>query len=734
MKHKILFIVLSLLFTLFSREIKAQKRGLQEEKLEQKSDKKALEILDKVLANFNQNSLKSLPNYRFKSYEKLSVDINPDSIESYNESLQEAAKAFDKVRWLRKKYKPDTALTIKKVFANSKLFLWERVFEHLYSQKYGEKKIILDNTVAGLEKPLHEMLLIHTNRDKIPKEIHRENRNIYRYFLTDTLMIEGRESYVIRFREVTYRKAIKKRLYNGYLYIDAQTYGIKKIESNSKIPEQGKLTSVWKIVDGKWFLHTETLKTKLSSIKLQTDPNTDKNQALQKFRMYGFVEAHYFDFDTQTKPQKEEYGGYYYQIARADGSKMNEYRPLPLNEREKNTFPTLNTLSEKYQIERKLNGLAGLFRANFRTGIIDWDLMRIINYNEHEGLRLGAGAKLNEVFHSKISPDAYIGYGFKDKTYKFGLGVDYRLSQNRTSLLRASYHDDVTSAGRFSETLWDAIMKMNNAGIDMNNKHMYNIKAAIVSYEYDPTNAITLKTTIAKQWETLHQPYNFAEQGNNFQNFRTILSIKYAPFYQNVMTRQGKFNVEKRYPEVFINFEKAWQAMGGEFEYSKVDFLANHIFESRWGTTGLRLYGGALFGKAPLWHHFTMNGLSGAGLNFTLLSYLGFATMPSGKYYSDKFIGQYFTQTLPWYFKSIGQNTSSISIIHRSIIGDMRHPELHPIDFEKLNHLYQEVGIEWNNFLSSWFNLGVFYRVGHYHTPKFSDNIGIQLKFRLLGF
>ena len=58
----------------------------------------------------------------------------------------------------------------------------------------------------------------------------------------------------------------------------------------------------------------------------------------------------------------------------------------------------------------------------------------------------------------------------------------------------------------------------------------------------------------------------------------------------------------------------------------------------------------------------------------------------------------------------------------------------HQFEFKKIDHLYQEIGLDWENFLSTRFNLGFFYRVGYYHTDKFSDNFGVQLKLKDLGF
>ena len=89
------------------------------------------------------------------------------------------------------------------------------------------------------------MLSLRSNRNRIPREIRKENRSLYRYFLTDSIDIDGRKNYVIRFRDAGIKTAVQRRKYNGFIYVDAQTYGLKKIESNSHKKNEGSITSVW---------------------------------------------------------------------------------------------------------------------------------------------------------------------------------------------------------------------------------------------------------------------------------------------------------------------------------------------------------------------------------------------------------------------------------------------------------------------------------------------------------
>lgn len=711
-----------------------------------KSDPRALAILQKVNEKYKENSPQSLDTYAFKSYEKISLDFDEDSIVQYNKFMN---KRIDSLKLLpetvqKKKDKKDSieGSNVMKMLSESKMFLWERASEFLYSKSYGEKVNILDNRVSGLQQPVYEMLSLRSNRNKVPNEIKEENRALYRFFLTDSIEIEGRKNYVIRFRQVDYKKTIQKRKYNGYLYVDQETYGLKKIESNSKKKSEGSITSIWIPIENKWFLSKENLKLKMGSTSFSNKKPGDKvkdsamDKTKKKFGNYVFIMSDYFDFKIDTDLKKNDFSGYSLSVKNSDGTTLDQYRTIPLTERENITYSKIDSVGKKYNIDQKLNVFTGLIRGKIRVGIVDFDALQIIKYNKYEGIRLGAAAKLNEKFNKYFSPDAYVAYGFKDREWKYGAGLDLKTTLEKTSFFRAEYYNDVASAGRFNDNLWNFKMQIMNSGIDLNNDRFYGYSGFKLSYENDITDALTMRLSAKKDKEEAKFPYAFQNLGNNFQNFATQLTLKYSPNSKSMMTPGGKLTYEQNYPEFYLNYEQGLKSLGGDLNYGRFDVLAQHQFKSKAGVTGIRLYAGLMTGNAPIWHNFAIDGLGKAesNLNFNLTSYLGFATMEGGKYYNDKFVGYYFTHRIPFYFRTFGKTTSSFDVIYKGITGDMKNPQDHQFQFQKLNHLYQEIGLETNNFLGTPFHLGFFYRVGYYATDNFKDNFAIQLKFKFLGF
>lgn len=707
--------------------------------LEDKSDPRALEILRKADQLFKKNSPQSLDSYSYKSYEKASLDIDQDSITAFNSVFTNNLGIFGKSK---KEEDPLKDISTKKIFANSKLFLWERAQEYLWSEKYGEKINILDNRISGLKQPIPELIAMQSNRNKLPSQIEQKNRGLYRFFLTDTVELDGRKNFVIRFREVNYKKPMRRKKYSGTIYIDTETFGIKKIESISKEKNEGHISTTWVFLNDKWFLAEENMKLRMSIMMMGKDLDEDREEEKdhpkkkRNFGTYAYLTAKYFDYKIPSEASKNDFKGYTFSLKNASGNTLYQYRTEPLSSREIHTYKTIDSLGKIYKIDRTARVATGLINGQVRVGKFDFDIGEIVNYNLYEGFRLGLKGKVNENFDAYFSPDYYFAYGFKDDRWKYGIGLDMKTTLEKNSFFRIEYNDDVNSSGEFYRRLWTFRMRMMNYGNNINNDNYYRYKGVSLSYLNDISNDLTLAFAVRRNSEVAQFDYNFMEKGNAFENFNTLVTLKYSPNSTNIMTPQGKSLIDQKFPELYFNFEKSIKILGGDFNYTRFDALFAHNFKTRLGTTGVRLYGGLLLGEAPIWKNFTMNGLASPSkdFNFNLTSYLGFATLEGGKYYNDKFVAYYLTHKLPWYFKSIGQNVSSFDFVLRGTIGDMKHQDYHNFGFRKLDHLYQEVGLEWNNFLSTYFNLGFFYRVGYYTTNNFNQNFAVQFKLKLLEF
>ena len=109
--------------------------------------------------------------------------------------------------------------------------------------------------------------------------------------------------------------------------------------------------------------------------------------------------------------------------------------------------------------------------------------------------------------------------------------------------------------------------------------------------------------------------YQYQNFDNDFQNFSTTLSLKYAPNDKNIMTPGGKYTYEKKFPQFFINFEKGMETFGGKLDYQRFDALAIHQFRSKLGVTNMKFFGGISSGTAPIWKNFELMGQTSLASN-----------------------------------------------------------------------------------------------------------------------
>jgi hypothetical protein len=111
-----------------------------------KSDPRALKILDELLKRHKENSPQSLDSYNFKSYSKISIDFDKDSIATYQNFMAKRNDSIGKIPNRNLK----TAETKKKdslaeedlvnMVQHNQYFLWEKA-EYLFLKNTEKKQI-----------------------------------------------------------------------------------------------------------------------------------------------------------------------------------------------------------------------------------------------------------------------------------------------------------------------------------------------------------------------------------------------------------------------------------------------------------------------------------------------------------------------------------------------------------------------------------------------------------------
>ncbi|MEL1255058.1 DUF5686 family protein [Flavobacterium sp. DGU38] len=718
----------------------------------------ALAILRKVIANKNTNNpQKKLKNFEYKTYNKLIVTANPDSI---NGRIDSSASYKD---LKKKRINIDSSdYKFKEVISKQHLFQTEKVSQYQFGNK-KLKETILGTKMAGFKQPVYEIIAFNLQsisiydskyelfETKYSNPVSNDALKDYNYKLLDTVDIKGRNTFMIYFKNKEKRKAAGLE---GVLYIDQENFAIAKAIMRIKGVldisgihefEYVHKEKIWfptntsfKIVKGR---NNEDINFLGGTIQFDGDGENlfeTRKKTASDFT-YLLSESNNFDIHyNTTAPIKDP--SLYIEI-KDDASKKpeefwDEYRKENLDLKSQRTYLLLDSISIKKRIEKRLGLGRKIINGYLPLGPVDMDLKKVISYNNYEGFRLGLGGITNDRFSKYFRIEGYGAYGTKDGKFKYNLGTGFLLEKNTNTWLNGSYTDDVRE---IASTLF---------AVDKRVFKIYDPRPINIStfYHYISWKA-NLQTKIIPKTEAVFElartyvepkfDYLFNYNGNLYSNYvmtTAMASIVWAPFSDFMQTPTGRSETEKRFPRFTFQLTQSLpNVLDNDFTFSKIDFKTE--FEKKYlngQKTSFLLQGGYAIGDVPITHLYnTMPNNLNKETIFQRITFAGrnsFETM----YFNEFFSSQYVFFQIKHGFDRIRimkKVRPSLVLVTRMAWGDMEKPEQHvgPA-YKTLNKGFFESGIELNKIFKG-FGLGGFYRYGPNQLMEFEDNIAIKISY-----
>lgn len=720
----------------------------------------AVAIIRKVIAKKTQNNpLQKLDSFEFKCYNNLVITANPDSINS----------KIDTVSILKNNIKIDSSnYKFKKTVQKQHLFQTEKVSLYQYNGNQL-KETILGTKMAGLQQPIYEILgfklqsfsIYDSNYElfetKYNSPIANDAVKEYKYQLLDSIAIEGRNVYMIHFKN---KKKNKATGLEGVLYIDKNTFGVAKAVMRIKgvldisgthefnfIPQK----QVWfpssksfKIVKGN---NDDDLKLLGGTIQFEGDAEKDFKPRKKEASDFIYLLSKSTNFELQlNQPIKIKNGAIALEISKVAINRTDEfwnaYRKDSLDIRSKRTYTVLDSIAKKNQLERKITIGRRLINGFFPAGPIDLDLRKFFSFNNYEGFRIGIGGTTNDRFSKTIKMEGYSAYGTKDGSFKYSFGTGVQLEEQTNSWLGVSYTDDVREIA-------STIFSIDKRGFKIYDPRPFNISTF---YNFKSWKAFVETKIIPKTesvWEIATSKlepkfnYTFLLNGKPYANYTmttAMVSLKWNPFSDYMQTPTGRVEVEKRFPKFTFQFTKSVPKMASnDFDFGKIDLRTE--FEKKYlngQKTSMLIQGGYAFGDLPLSHLYSIspNNIT----KETILQRITFAGKNSFEtmYYNEFFSSEYVQFQFKHGFKKITlfkKVKPSFVFVTRMAWGNLKDPERHlGLDFKTLNKGYFESGIELNQIYKGLGLVG-FYRYGPNGLLKFEDNIAVKISYILdLGF
>ena len=699
-----------------------------------------------------------LDSYSYKTYDRLIVTADPDSINGKLDSVY----AYEKAGRILEKI-DSASFKFKKIIDRQHLYQTEKVSEFKFNKAQGVKEDVLATRMAGFKKPLYEFIGlklqshsayaedIYVFQTKYAGPLANDALQEYNYKILDTVMVNNRTAYMIYFDA---RRRVKRKL-RGILYIDSQNYGLAK--AILRVKNVLDITSIHNFEYEKdlqlWFPDRKTLKiTKGNNkddikilgetIKFDAVGSHDRKRKKEPSD-YVYLYSEAFNFDKEfNAPVTIKRAGVEIEVKDEAINRPDEYwnrfRPDTLDSRSLTTYMALDSLVAKDNWEQRIILGRRIVNGYIPVGAIDLDLRQIAKYNNYEGFRLGVGGITNNRFAETFRISGYGAYGTKDGAFKYSLGSAVRVGKFSNSWIGGSYTDDIKEIASTSFATDKRVFKIYDPR-PINLSTFYNYQTW---QGYAETRIIPKTESMWQLTRSRIDPkfnYIYAPDGRQYTLFNLAMasvSLQWNPFSDFMQTPDGRIEVEKRYPKFAFQYTQAVSGIwGGDFNFSKLDFRAE--FEKKYlnGQIGTALVQtGVALGNTPLTHLYSTspNNLDKDGViqRVTLGGKNSFETMYFNEFFSSRYVTVQLKHGLTRFtvFRSL---KLSPMLVTRFAWGNMANKADHQgIAFNTLEKGYYESGLEFNEIFKG-LGFTAFYRYGPYQLPQFDRNLALKLSFVL---
>jgi hypothetical protein len=686
----------------------------------------ALPIIRNAIKNKSTNDPERLDSYKFESYNKTVM-----TLDGLNEQ-------------------PDVDDTTANFLQGGHLFMAESYSEVVFKKPGKRNETLKASKMSGLENPLVAMasnsfqpFSFYTDHIKILEvpyvnPLSSDGLKKYDYFLEDSILNGLGTSYIITFQP---KDGKVYQLGKGLMHISSKQFAIENFLIKPADPDTNLIFELqqknkW---DGNYWFPEQMNSIYLSSdfdfrgktVKIinQTFISKAVLNSLDKSTKFGPIGL---DFDIQNN--RYEWGN-----LRLDSLTSREYL----------TYVRFDQMDEKDKKRLNLvsNLITNLGSGRIPLGVVDLIPNRLLNINRFEGLGLGLGLSSNDRLSDFMRLEGYFRYGFKDKGWKYGGGVEVRLEEKYDSKLMFFYSQDLSEPGksplkksnsfnsagyRFRDFLAERMDKVERFSLEFAQMPMKGVRLGIFGSIENRANVLDYAVGIPSD-----------EFPKEFRSTETGIDLRIVGGENTSRMGNNLISWIMSYPVMSLRASKALpNIFDGNVDFWNTEFKFQHQWSTGNSLNQFQLSAHGIWGdNLPISYLNT-----GYGINIGQRNELDFAlsfpgylqTMFIYEFLSDRSMhASYAHLTGPLFHKKVGKANFAPQLkFHQSFaIGTLTNPEFYNfVGFKTMEKGYFESGIEITNILKQksglqyqgW-GLGAFYRYGPYANPTFNENLTITL-------
>jgi hypothetical protein len=270
----------------------------------------------------------------------------------------------------------------------------------------------------------------------------------YEYFLEDTVIINGKSCYQIRFEP----KRKQELTFYGTLWIHDTSFAVKQVDmrvaadANFNWVNDFYISQTYDKVNGQYWSLTRDYRL--------VDVNPFKGNTLKAIGLFGHRTTTYNEYVFDQPKATEFYSTPTNVIIDSEADKRDadwweQNRPDTLALVEKQIYDMVDSIMKvpAYKNYEKLGVLIGSgywLAGKFEIGPI----YKFLSFNSIEGVRLRIGGRTSNKFSKKLMLEGHLAYGTKDESFKYAFGTKYMVNKNPRRSVGLSYQYDMEQLGQ----------------------------------------------------------------------------------------------------------------------------------------------------------------------------------------------------------------------------------------------------------------------------------------------
>lgn len=693
----------------------------------------ALRIINNTTENRKYNHPLKNDAFTYESYSKFTFDV--DTV---------LAKKVMNMPY-------DEKDTVSNLIRTQHLFLLESSTERKFIPPARDQETITAYKVSGLNNPIFSSFAQSTQTfhfydnqfellgNKYLNPIGFGATSKYYYLIEDTTINESDTTFVISFRP---RPGVTIDCMKGFLFINTNGFALEKVIAEpAKESQNGtkiKIIQEYKFIDGKkWFpvnlktigeLKSFQIKVKnesgyivgrgttyISSIKLNPD----------EMKKTGFNNLTLTTEKNAGKKSEEEW---------------NTLRKDTLTDRDIKTYHVLDSIGKVNNFDRKINTLLALATGKIKIGPISLPIDRIINYNYHEGYRLGLGVETSDKLMKNINVGGYFAWGTKDKDWKYGGYSTFYINRRLGMSIGLKYQQDVYNRGtnRLASPSWDITSP--SVYKDFYQRYMDRQRLAEINFTISPLGNLTFHLVGNYQRLEFTKNYRFTDENGivntKLDNAELALEMKWNIRQRTFLLGDFKMPQPSKYPKIQLKIAKGISGIvNSQIDYWRLFASIDEDLTSiRWGKLNLHLEASQTFGDVPLaFKQYT----EGTRRNWGLATSNALETAYPGEFYHNRQISFITRYSFP-VIKTKAKWFAPEFILHHGLgYGDMANKSQHYMKFWSMDKGLFEGGLIISGILNYSIirlGVGVFYRYGYYSEPNAFKNLVPKISINIVTF